>query len=104
MIIATHNQLYVIDAGNLHDKCYDLKGILESHNIVKFMHDCEEVLFALKRDFEIFMPNLFDLEVIQRYLVNKGKINTQPKQLFKDFIRSSSSSVITSRPIKQSLL
>lgn len=31
------------------------------NSLIKFMHDCEEVLFAMKRDFEIFMPNVFDL-------------------------------------------
>lgn len=52
------------------------------------MHECEEVLFAFKRDFEIFMPNVFDLEVVQRYLNKIGKKNLQPKTAFKKFLSS----------------
>lgn len=44
------------------------------------------MLFALKRDFGIFMPNIFDLEVIQRYMNKKSKIDVNPKLNFKDFI------------------
>jgi hypothetical protein len=37
------------------------------------MHSSEEVLSTLKRDFDIFMPNVFDIEVVQRYLNKKNK-------------------------------
>jgi len=68
------------------------------------MHECEEVLFAFKRDFEIFMPDVFDLEVVQRYLNKIGKKNLQPKTAFKKFLSSVYSSMIASRPIRKTFL
>ncbi len=38
LLIATHNQLYVIDAARLHDKCHELKEVLMRKNLIKFMH------------------------------------------------------------------
>jgi hypothetical protein len=68
------------------------------------MHECQEVLFALKRDFQFFMPNIFDLEIIQRYLAKQGKISNQSKTILRDFINSQPFYVISSRPLKQSFL
>lgn len=53
--------MYLIDAARLHDQCYALKEVLEKKELIKFMHDCQEVVFALKRDWKIFLPNIFDL-------------------------------------------
>ncbi len=61
LLIGTHSTLYLIDAARLHDQCYQLKEVLEKKELIKFMHDSQEVVFALKRDWHIFLPNIFDL-------------------------------------------
>ena len=50
------------------------------------------------------MPNVFDIEVVQRYLNKKGKTNIQPKTALKEFLSSVSSSMIASRPMKKTFL
>ena len=50
------------------------------------------------------MPNVFDIEVVQRYLNKKGKTNIQPKTALKEFSSSVSSSMIASRPMKKTFL
>jgi ribonuclease D len=72
-LIGTHSRLYLIDSARLHDDCYKLKEVLERKELIKFMHECQEVVFALKRDWEMFLPNIFDIEVVQRYWAKKGK-------------------------------
>lgn len=41
IMLATYNQLYLIDSGRLHDNCHELKEPLMRPNLIKFMHSCE---------------------------------------------------------------
>jgi hypothetical protein len=64
MFIAFNNHGYIIDAALLHDHLYSLKTVLENGNIVKYCCKQNLLLNDLKRDFNIFAYNLFDLEYI----------------------------------------
>jgi ribonuclease D len=102
LLIGTHSRLYLIDAARLHDECYKLKEVLERKELIKFMHECQEVVFALKRDWEMFLPNIFDIEVVQRYWAKKGK-TSHSRSALKEFL-ASPQNPINNRPMKQNII